>query len=220
MHEIKTGHCILDLDIHSTMTTLPKPKDPEPERIVHCAAATPSTETVETEMKTQCTTDIQESVMDQSTLSAFDAVAGLPQYITERFGNVQINDVDDCGQTEEMKTEVVERDMGSWRAPKMENDGTNVPDSSTKTNCTLSMDDMNEIEDRMRAVVQEEVGKSEKRIEEKMSEMMGQMHSDLVEQFITNDLSTEKNIEKLFQFMVEFKHQVNGLTHDLKYAKF
>merc|ERR1712046_4264 len=105
-----------------------------------------------------------------------------------------------------------DNDIGTWRAATNQSrDESNIPAASTTKNCSLSMDDMNEMEDRFRSIVKEEVEKSEKRLEEKISGMMSQMHSDLVEQFITNDLSTEKNIEKLFQFMVEFKHQTDAV---------
>ena len=157
--------------------------------------------------------------MEPSTLSASDAVAGLPQYLSERFGSVQIKD---RAQTEEMKTEVLESvcDMStSWRAPKREKD-VNVREKKTVSSFSLSADDMNEMEDRFRTIVKEEIAQSEKRMEEKISGMMSQMHSDLLEQFITNDSSMEKHIEKLFQFMVECKHQNSELQHELRYAKF
>lgn len=221
LHETKTSHCILDLDIHPTLNLAalcPEPQDPEPDPVLvpvgNGTATSQSAESTEREMKTQHTKDSENEDRVQSILSPSDAVAGLPQYITERFGSVQLDD------SKEMKTEVADNDMSTWRATKQTKDKCNIPESNTTTNCSLSMDDMNEMEDRFRAIVKEEVQESEKRLEEKISGMMSQMHSDLVEQFITNDLSTEKNIEKLFQFMVEFKHQSDAIQHELKYAKF
>lgn len=235
LHETKTEGIILDLDIHPTLkvSALSPQINVEPEPVMSCAVTavnskksknreiTESKPAMETEMKIQNTSENVQDQLGHSILSASDAVAGLPQYLSKRFGNVQI---EDCPPTEEMKTEVLEEDpcdmSTSWRAPKRETESTNISKAKNVVNFSLSADDMNELEDRFRVIVKEEIAQSEKRIEEKVSGMMSQMHSDLVEQFITNDSSMEKHIERLFQFMVEFKHQNSELQHELRYAKF
>merc|ERR1712013_473358 len=137
------------------------------------------------------------------------AVADLPGYMNDKFGEVQLNAQSNriAENTSTSASFAQSQSRSHIEAEeKVDLDSTDVMLMHSVNDLDLSalpkqtagndqhVDDTESFEDKIRSIVREEVEQSEQRVLSKMCEMMSQLHSDMVDQFITNETSSEKNI--------------------------
>eukprot|EP01084_Bolivina_argentea_P158803 276626_1 len=167
IQEVKTLNCIIGLDVHDTLKySSLNSVDKEDKEVTELNADLGSLSvTTEEIVNTEAM-----AIQSQSPISS--AVAFLPEYMNKKFGNVKMKQ----NNAKVDKIEVITID-------------TNTKKDKAQTAAEQSESKDDDLENKIREIVREEIESSEKRVLKEFGKMIHQLHSDLLEQFCMNEIS-------------------------------